>query len=116
MNIGSIQSKEFLSTTNEKNIFLYYFNQIEINSREYHYYDLNFKNYILNYNLYNFYIYFFSFILQKTTYNVNNIRTTLLKQKLLNRINTRILFFHNRMLQSNPQFLNCENNSVFTCV
>lgn len=103
MNIGSIQIKEFLSTKDEKAIYFHYLNQIEINSYTY-YYDLNFKNYILNYNLYNFYIYFFSFIFEKTKYNVNNIRTTLLKQKLLNRLNTRILFFYNRMLQSNLQF------------
>ena len=115
MNIGIIPNKEFLSVTEEKNIFFYYYNFMEINSYSYNY-DNIIKNYILNYNLYHFYSYFFSFILSKTKCNNNNIRISLLKQRLLNRLNTRVLFFYNRMIQSNPQNLNSKNNNILGCI
>lgn len=115
MNNGNMLNKEFLSITDEKNIFFYYYDFMEINSYTYNY-DNSTKNYILNYNLYNFYNYFFSFIFEKTKYNISNIRTSLLKQRLLKRLNTRILFFYNRMLQSTTYSLNSKNNNILGCV
>ena len=64
MNIGNMLNKEFLSITDEKNIFFYYYDFMEINSYTYNY-DNSTKNYILNYNLYNFYNYFFLLFLKK---------------------------------------------------
>ena len=115
MNIGIMPNKKFLSITDEKNIFFHYYNFMEINPYTYNYDDSQ-KNYILNYNLYHFYRYFFSFIIEKTKYNNNIIRTSLLKQRLLNRLNTRILFFYNRMLQRISQVSNSKNNSILASV
>jgi len=115
MNIGNIPNKEFLFITDEKNIFFYYYKFVEINPHT-HNYDNSLKNYTLHYNLYLFYNYFFSFIFEKTKYNISNIRTSLLKQRLLKRLNTRILFFYNRMLQSTTYSLNSKNNNILGCV
>ena len=115
MNIDNMPNKEFLSITDEKNIFFHYYNFMEINSCAYNY-DNNIKNYIVNYNLYYFYSYFFSFILEKTKHNIHNMRTSLLKQRLLKRLNTRILFFYKRMLQTRPETLHIKNNSILSCV
>lgn len=115
MSIGNKPTKEFLSITDERNIFFHYYNFIEINPYTCNY-DNSLKNYTLNYNLYLFYNYFFSFVLEKTKHDIYNMRTSLLKQRLLKRLNTRILFFHKRMLQSNQHFLYSKNNSILSCV
>lgn len=115
MNTSINLTKEFLSNTNEKEIFFYHLNKIHINSYKCNY-DNVLKNYILNCNLYEFYNYFFCLIIEKTKYNINDVRTSLLKQRFLNRLKTRIYFFHNRMILSKQEFLNSKNNNILLCV
>jgi len=115
MSNGNKPTKEFLSIINEKDIFFHYYNLVKINTNMYNE-DYEFKNYNLNYNLYNFYNYFLYFIVKITKDNKNNIRTTLLKQRLLKKIRGRILFFHNRMLYSLHKISNSKNNNILARV